>query len=316
MMVPTQEAPSAPAQVRPPEPFTLALSNFEGPFDLLLTLISRRKLDITDIALARVTDEFLNYIHSAFESGSDAALNTASEFLVTAATLLELKTARLLPQPERVLAASPELLEARDLLFARLLQYRAYREVAAVLDEKFSGEAQRFARTVTLEPKFSKVLPELVFDLTPEEFARIAAGALRLDKGQEQEPLPETVQTDHIYRPATTIAAEEALILERLGQAGGAISFTDLCRDTASVEIVVVRFLAVLELYKEGMLQVEQTETLGPIYLELQPENDSAENHGTENESTENDGTENDSTELAVTECGSQTADGKELDRG
>lgn len=284
MMVPTQQALKSPAQGGSHEPFTLALSNFEGPFDLLLTLISRRKLDITDIALAQVTDEFLNYIHGAFESGSDAALNTASEFLVTAATLLELKTARLLPQPERVIAANPDLLEARDLLFARLLQYRAYREVAAVLDEKFAGEAQRFARTVPLEPKFSKVLPELVFDLTPEEFARIAAGALRLDRGQEQEPLPETVQTDHIYRPATTIAAEEAVILERLGQAGGAVSFTELCRDTSAVEIVVVRFLAVLELYKDGAIQIEQEERLGPIYVALSPEEQGTGSQGEETE--------------------------------
>lgn len=269
MMVPKQQASSAPAQVRTPEPFTVALRNFEGPFDLLLTLIARRKLDITDIALAQVTDEFLNYIHRAFESSSDVALNTASEFLVTAATLLELKTARLLPQPERVIAANPELLEARDLLFARLLQYRAYREVAAVLDEKFLDESRRFARTVVLEPQFSKVLPELVFDVSPEEFARIAARALHPGKNPQADLPPDTVHTEHMHRPATTISAEETVIVERLEETGGRMSFTELCSDAASLEITVVRFLAVLELYKDGTLHVYQEKTLGPITLAL-----------------------------------------------
>lgn len=269
MMVPTQEATSTPAELRVAEPFTLALSNFEGPFDLLLGLISRRKLDITDIALAQVTDEFLTYIHTVFEAGSEAALNTASEFLVTAATLLELKTARLLPQPDRVIATHPDLLEARDLLFARLLQYRAYREVVAVLEEKFKTEAQRFARTVALEPQFTKVLPELVFDLTPEGFARIAAEALRPDTSRQAEPEPKAVQVDHIYQPATTIAAEEALILERLSQSHGPVGFGQLCQDAPGKEIVVVRFLALLELYKEGILHVDQKESLGPILLRL-----------------------------------------------
>lgn len=264
MTVPNTLTQSAPA------PFTLTLSNFEGPFDLLLTLISRRKLDITDIALAEVTDEFLTYIRPLLEDGSDAALNTASDFLVTASTLLELKTARLLPRNEKVFAANPDLLEARDLLFARLLQYRAYRDVAAVLEERFTAENQRFSRTVALEPAFAQVLPELVFDLTPQAFAEIAAGALRLHEAPDLEPEPEHIDTGHIYTPATTIAAEEAVLLAKLGESGGQLSFAEACADAASREVVAVRFLAVLELYKEGKLAVEQSQALGPITLRLE----------------------------------------------
>ncbi|WP_421084728.1 segregation and condensation protein A [Rothia nasimurium] len=267
MTVPNTLTQSAPA------PFTLTLSNFEGPFDLLLTLISRRKLDITDIALAEVTDEFLTYIRGAFDTdhprGQEIALNTASEFLVTAATLIELKTARLLPRGEKVIQANPDLLEARDLLFARLLQYRAYREVTAVLAEKFAAESQRFARTVALEPAFAKVLPELVFDLTPQAFAQIAAQALRLDQAPDLTPEPETIDTGHIYHPATTIAVEEAEILSRLSQAPGPLTFDDICQRAANREVIAVRFLAVLELYKEGLINVSQEVTLGPITLTL-----------------------------------------------
>ncbi|MDY6051351.1 MAG: ScpA family protein [Rothia sp. (in: high G+C Gram-positive bacteria)] len=263
-MVPNTLTPSAPA------PFILTLSNFEGPYDLLLTLISRRKLDITDIALAEVTDEFLTYIRPLLEDGSDAALNTASDFLITAATLLELKTARLLPRKNKALTSNPDLLEARDLLFARLLQYRAYREVASVLEEHFAAENQRFSRTVALEPAFTKVLPELVFDLTPQAFAQIAAGALRLHENPGREPEPAQIDTGHIYTPATTIAAEEATLLTKLGESGGQLSFTEACADAGSREVVAVRFLAVLELYKEGVLAVDQETTLGPITLRLE----------------------------------------------
>lgn len=270
MTVPNTREASAPT------PFTLTLANFEGPFDLLLTLISRRKLDITDIALAEVTDEFLTYIRGALgikdSRGADIALNTASEFLVTATTLIELKTARLLPRSDKALTTNPELLEARDLLFARLLQYRAYREVAAVLQARFSAENRRFARSVALEPRFAKVLPELIFDVTPQAFAEIAAGALRLHETADHEP--EHIDTGHIYTPATTIATEEAVVLARLKERCTPVSFAELCRDADSREVVAVRFLAVLELYKERRIRVDQQVTLGPITLTLEPGSD------------------------------------------
>lgn len=252
----------------PERGFTLTLSNFEGPFDLLLTLISRRKLDITEVALAEVTDEFLAYLHALYAEGTERALDEASEFLVTAATLLELKTARLLPQHREPLEEDVALLEARDLLFARLLQYRAYREVADIFAERWAQEAQRFPRAVALEERFAQALPELVFTGGAEEFARIAAAALsRTPKDPEPEP-EEIVEelNEHLHVPLTTIAAEEHYILHSLlDTAARELSFAELVQGSGELEIAVVRFLALLELYKEGALHVEQDAPLGAI---------------------------------------------------
>ncbi|MDO4898869.1 MAG: ScpA family protein [Rothia sp. (in: high G+C Gram-positive bacteria)] len=249
-------------------PFELHLTNFQGPFDLLLHLLARKKLDITDIALAEVTDEFLTYISGIYQTNTSTGLDTASEFLVTAATLLDLKTARLLPRGTAEITANTELLEARDLLFARLLQYRAYREVATVLEQHFQVEDHRFARSVALDPRFSKVLPELVFDTSPQDFARIAVRALRLDQPSTEEA-EQQVATDHLHAPATTIAAEEENLLAHLRRCKET-SFTDLIQDAPGKEVAIVRFLAVLELYKEGIIGVEQAETLGPIIITAQ----------------------------------------------
>ena len=252
----------------PERGFTLTLSNFEGPFDLLLTLISRRKLDITEVALAEVTDEFLAYLHALYAEGTERALDEASEFLVTAATLLELKTARLLPQHREPLEEDVALLEARDLLFARLLQYRAYREVADIFAERWAQESQRFPRAVALEERFAQALPELVFTGGAEEFARIAAAALSRTP-KESEPEPEEIVeelNEHLHVPLTTIAAEEHYILHSLlDTAARELSFAELVQGSGELEIAVVRFLALLELYKEGALHVEQDTPLGAI---------------------------------------------------
>lgn len=252
----------------PERGFTLTLSNFEGPFDLLLTLISRRKLDITEVALAEVTDEFLAYLHALYAEGTERALDEASEFLVTAATLLELKTARLLPQHREPLEEDVALLEARDLLFARLLQYRAYREVADIFAERWAQESQRFPRAVALEERFAQALPELVFTGGAEEFARIAAAALSRTP-KEPEPEPEEIVeelNEHLHVPLTTIAAEEHYILHSLlDTAARELSFAELVQGSGELEIAVVRFLALLELYKEGALHVEQDAPLGAI---------------------------------------------------
>lgn len=267
-MVPTpvQEL-NAPQPTLTSAPFALHLSNFEGPFDLLLHLITRKKLDITDIALAEVTDEFLSYISGVFDADTDRGLNTASEFLVTAATLLDLKAARLLPRGTANISSNTDLLEARDLLFARLLQYRAYREVTAVLEERYVAEAQRFPRTVALDPRFSKVLPELVFDLSPEEFARIAAAALNPARANEESSQADAeIETDHLHMPLTTIAAEEAHIMAQLGERGE-VTFTEVITGASAVEVAIVRFLAVLELFKEGALLLDQPQPLGPITI-------------------------------------------------
>src|ERR1700724_3128003 len=155
--------------------FEVHLDIFEGPFDLLLGLISKHKLDITEVSLSKVTDEFIAYIKQR-SGGWD--LDQVSNFLVVAATLLDLKAARLLPSGEVEDEEDLALLEARDLLFARLLQYRAYKEVAAVLSGRMSVQGRRFARRVPMEPEFAELLPEVLLGLGPAEFAAIAARAL------------------------------------------------------------------------------------------------------------------------------------------
>ena len=250
--------------------FTVNLPNFSGPFDLLLTLITRRQLDITDIALAEVTDEFIAYISQRFPLGTPA-LEEASEFLVTAATLLELKTLRLLPTHREPTEADVALLEARDLLFARLLQYRAYRQVADIFASRWAAEAQRFARTVSLEEKFAKALPELVFEVGVEEFASIAAAAFaraeNADNRNQKEP-EQLVQelSEHLHSSVTTIAEQERFVLDTLSAAPGEpMDFTTLVRGAGSVQVAVVRFLALLELYKDGAVQLNQEQSLGQL---------------------------------------------------
>ena len=273
--VPTpREAPSASHPVNGAG-FTLNLPNFEGPFDLLLTLITRRKLDITDIALAEVTDEFLEYLHTLYAEGTERALDESSDFIVTAATLLELKAARLLPQDRESLEQDVALLEARDLLFARLLQYRAYREVAAIFSDRWREENKRFPRTVALEPVFVKALPELVFTGGAEEFARIAIQAFTpKPEHPEQEPSAADVAeelNEHLHAATTTIAQEEQYILDALlagMPAVPSVMFSALLRDAQDLDVAVVRFLALLELYQEGAVDVVQDAPLAGISVQ------------------------------------------------
>jgi segregation and condensation protein A len=240
--------------------FEVHLDVFEGPFDLLLGLISKHKLDITEVALSQVTDEFIGYIRARADSFD---LDQASYFLVVAATLLDLKAARLLPAGEVEDEEDLALLEARDLLFARLLQYRAYKEVAGVFAGRMAAQARRFARRVPVEPRFAGLLPEVLLGLGPAEFARIAAIALA------PRPAP-VVSTEHIHTPRTTVREQAEILASRLREAGRA-SFRDLIADCAGTYEVVARFLAVLELYREGNVSLEQAEPLGDLYVTWAP---------------------------------------------
>jgi segregation and condensation protein A len=229
---------------------------FEGPFDLLLGLISKHKLDITEVALSQVTDEFIAYIR-ALADGWD--LDQASYFLVVAATLLDLKAARLLPAGEVEDEEDLALLEAKDLLFARLLQYRAYKEVAAVFAGRMAAAARRFPRRVPMEPRFAGLLPEVLLGLGPAEFARIAAIVLA------PRPAPE-VPTEHIHMPRTSVAEQAAVLTARLRRLGRA-TFRDLAADCAGTYEVVARFLALLDLFREGNVALEQAEALGELHV-------------------------------------------------
>ncbi|MDH6579358.1 segregation/condensation protein A [Kitasatospora sp. MAP5-34] len=245
--------------------FQVRLDNFEGPFDLLLGLIAKHKLDVTEVALARVTDEFIAHIRAM---GPDWDLDAATEFLVVAATLLDLKAARLLPAAEVEDEADLALLEARDLLFARLLQYRAYKRAAAVLADRWAAELLRSPRTVGLEPHHAALLPEVVLGIGPEGLARLAARAMT----PRPKPL---VYVDHIHAPAVSVREQAGLVAELLTALGEA-SFARLVADTDDQLVVVARFLALLELYRERALAFEQPEALGELLVRWIAEEDRA----------------------------------------
>lgn len=237
--------------------FTLALANFEGPFDLLLSLIQSRKLDVTEIALAEVTDEFIAYTRAL---GETQALDEVTEFLVVAATLLDLKTARLLPGNDGSEIEDLELLEARDLLFARLLQYRAYQQVADQFAHWQQHALRRYPRAVAVEPRFADLLPPVELGHTPASFAELAASVFR------PKP-PEDVRTDHLHAVAVSVPEQAGKILDTLKLAGtGAwLTFAALTRDCTRSMEVVGRFLALLELYKARAVEAEQPEALGRL---------------------------------------------------
>jgi segregation and condensation protein A len=236
--------------------FQVHLDVFEGPFDLLLGLISKHKLDITEIALSSVTDEFISYIR-ALADGWD--LDQASYFLVVAATLLDLKAARLLPSGEVDDEEDLALLEARDLLFARLLQYRAYREVSGVLAGQMAAEGKRYPRRVPMEPRFADLLPEVLIGLGAGEFAAIAARILAPRR-------PPTVSTAHLHVPRTSVREQAEILLARLRSVRRA-TFRQLIADCAGTFEVVARFLAVLELYRDGRVGLDQVAPLGDLFV-------------------------------------------------
>ncbi|HWJ85984.1 MAG TPA: ScpA family protein [Cellulomonas sp.] len=248
------DAPAAPAPSGSAG-FEVHLDNFSGPFDLLLGLIAKHKLDITEVALARVTDEFIEYIRT---SGKDWDLSRASEFLVVAATLLDLKAARLLPSADVEDAEDLELLEARDLLFARLLQYRAYKEVAADLAERFATEGRRFPRIVQLEPHLAALLPELVWQIGPDQLAALAAKAIA------PKAAPAGVDISHLHAPPVSVREQAAVLVDRL-RYQGATSFRALVADAGATIVVVARFLALLELFREGAVAFDQVTPLGEL---------------------------------------------------
>ena len=233
--------------------FSVSLGVFEGPFDLLLSLISKHKLDITEVALSQVTDEFIGYI-----KGLGGDLEKTTHFLLIASTLLDLKTARLLPQGDVEDEDDLALLEARDLLFARLMQYRAFKQAAAGFEQRLEAEARRFPRSVSLEPRYADLLPEVIVSIGLDEFARLAAAAL------EPKPIP-LVSLAHLHAPQVSVREQGHLVVDRLRREGSA-TFRALVAD-ADLPTTVARFLAVLELFREGVVTFEQASPLGDLFL-------------------------------------------------
>ena len=242
---------------RGPAPFQVHLDVFQGPFELLLGLIAKHKLDVTEIALAKITDEFIARIRAAQAADNDWDLSQASEFLLIAATLLDLKAARLLPNRREGEEEDLELIEARDLLFARLLQYRAFKDVAAAFASRMATVGRIFPRDVALEEEFTALLPELVMNITPEQLAMVAARAM-IPKP------PPTVGLTHLHAPQVSVREQAAIVVDRMRSRGTA-SFRDLVADADTTLVIVARFLALLELFRESVLALEQEDPLGEL---------------------------------------------------
>ncbi|HEX2299271.1 MAG TPA: segregation/condensation protein A [Pseudonocardiaceae bacterium] len=236
--------------------FTVRLENFEGPFDLLLQLISQHRMDVTEVALHRVTDEFIVHLR---ELGDSFDLDETTEFLVVAATLLDLKAARLLPAAEVENEDDLALLEARDLLFARLLQYRAYKQVAALFAELEAGALRRYPRSVSLEERYAGLLPEVMLGVDAHRFAEIAAAVFR------PKP-PPTVSLDHLHAVQVSVHEHAALLRSWLAHQGQA-NFRTLVADCIHTREIVARFLALLELYRESVVLFDQTDPLGELLV-------------------------------------------------
>ena len=239
--------------------FSVHLTNFDGPFDLLLQLISRHKMDVTEVALGVVTDDFIAYIRTLEGSEDGWDLDETTEFLVVAATLLDLKAARLLPSGEVEDEGDLALLEARDLLFARLLQYRAFKEIAAIFNSRIDLNTKSFPRTVALEPHFAQLLPEVLIGVGAERFAAIAQRVL-------SPKVEQTLSIEHLHRPLVSVSEEAVKIVDSL-RTSGRTSFRSLISDAESTLVVVARFLALLELYCEGVLRFEQVIALGELQV-------------------------------------------------
>lgn len=255
---PTDEPPTdAAAAIARPGRFEITLDNFTGPFDLLLSLIAKHQMDVTEVALAVVTDEFISYIRAQQEWD----LSQASEFLVIAATLLDLKAARLLPGTSSDEIEDLELLEARDLLFARLLQYRAYKEVARHLGAEWERHGRAHPRSVGLEPRLAALLPELVVQIGPEDLARLAAAAFA-DRPAE----PEGVDLSHLHAPVVSVREQAGVIVRRLRR-DHAVTFRTMVADAGALNVVVARFLALLELYREGAVAFDQADALAELTI-------------------------------------------------
>lgn len=233
--------------------FAVSLPVFEGPFDLLLSLIARKKLDITEVALAQVTDEFIAFMKASPD------LSRTTEFLVVAATLLDMKASHLLPSIDKDDNASEADLEARDLLFSRLLQYRAFKEAAKYIDERMGEYGSYVARDVPLERHFAALLPELRWRTTPEDLARLAADAL-----SSTSP---TVQVAHLHDPVVPVREQVLVVCAMLAEAGR-MTFHELIEDAPTRAVVVSRFLGLLELYRRGAVEFEQDGALGTLAIQ------------------------------------------------
>lgn len=249
--------------------FQVRLENFEGPFDLLLQLIFAHRMDVTEVALHQVTDEFIAYTK---QIGVKLELEETTAFLVVAATLLDLKAARLLPAGQTEDDDDLALLEVRDLLFARLLQYRAFKHVAQIFAELEAAALRSYPRSVSLEDRYTELLPEVMIGVDAAAFAQIAAAAFT------PRPTP-TVGTSHLHQVMVSVPEQAQKLLRLLEHrgVGNPASFAELVADCDVQLEVVGRFLALLELYRARAVAFEQPEALGLLRISWTGDSPTAE---------------------------------------
>jgi segregation and condensation protein A len=254
---PVTSSPTIEIEENPSNQFRVRLADFEGPFDLLLHLISKQKLEVTVLALHEVTDEFIAHIK---DQGANWNLNEATEFLVIAATLLDLKAARLLPSGEVEDEEDLAVLEARDILFARLLQYKAFKEVASIFASEMEAESHRFYRDVPLEEPYRSLLPEVLVSISPEQLASIAISAMA------PAPAAPEIGLTHLHNPLVSVR-EQAIAIAATLKRRKITTFRTLVADAEHTMVIVARFLAVLELYRERLISFEQSVALGELTI-------------------------------------------------
>lgn len=235
--------------------YEVHLEVFQGPFDLLLQLIAKRKLDVTQVDLADITQDFL----SSLKGIDQLDLETATRFLVVAATLVELKAARLLPREQQ--DELEDLLgEARDMLYARLLEYRAFRDAARDLQARLEVHGDHHGRDAPLDPVWRRLVPDADLAVGIEDLARLAALATA--------PRPEpTIRIDHIRRSFISIQDAAGRVLDAVMHPGDTTAFVELVTGQRRGDAIVF-FLAMLELYKLGHLDLEQPDHHGELTVQ------------------------------------------------
>lgn len=248
--------------------FQVNLEVYSGPFDALLGMIANNKLELTEVSLSSITEEFLTYVR-----GLDFTKNMdeASAFLDIASILVEAKSVAILPGGEDSQhdEQSLEALRERDLLFARLLQYRAYKQAAGDFRARIAANSGRFPHPAAMDEGIAAMLPELVWTLTPLELAQLAAQAIANAPASE-------VSIHQLHVPLVDLRAQSLVVRDRLiaaleSKGDQSMSFSELTRDCTSRIEVVARFMAVLVFFKQGVLQYQQDGPFAELHLRWVP---------------------------------------------
>ena len=244
--------------------FRVNLEVYSGPFDALLGMIANNKLELTEVSLSSITEEFLTYVR-----GLDFTKNMdeASAFLDIASILVEAKSVAILPGGEdnQYDEQSLEALRERDLLFARLLQYRAYKQAAGDFRARIAANSGRFPHPAAMDEGVAAMLPELVWTLTPLELAQLAAQVIANAPASE-------VSIHQLHVPLVDLRAQSLVVRDRLiaaleSKGDQSMSFSELTRDCTSRIEVVARFMAVLVFFKQGVLQYQQDGPFAELHL-------------------------------------------------